>query len=269
MNRTVVVQRPDTGPASFELGAPATVGGSRADAIHAPALPPAAARLVPVPAGLVIEPAVAGVHVAGRAVAPGARRLLRPGERAELLGAALILEAEDGGTRVAGAALLRDAAAGRAPIAGPHLVVLTGRGAGERHPLGRRQVLGRGRGAGLAIADPLASRRHARLEVADGAATVLDLGAKNGVRLNGVRLDRRPRALATGDILTIGETELAYVDPAREPARLAPVAMAGEAAAPLPPGEATAPAPAPGWRTPLAAAAALLAASAALLIAGS
>jgi hypothetical protein len=170
---------------------------------------------------------------------------------------------------VAGAALLRDAAAGRTPIAGPHLVVLNGRGAGDRHPLGARQVLGRGRGAGVALADPLASRRHARLEVAGGAATVLDLGAKNGVRLNGIRLDRRPRALAAGDILTIGETELAFVDPAREPARLAPVAMAGEPAPAVAADPPRASAPGPGRIVPLAAAAALLAASAALLLAGS
>jgi hypothetical protein len=242
-------------PEKRAIAAATTAGGSRADGVLVPGAPPAAALLLPVPAGVVVEAGVPGLRVAGHPLPPGNRRLLRPGERAELHGAALALEGPpppDGATRAVAAALLRDAAAGAAPIAGPRLVVLTGPAAGERHALAADQTLGRGRAATIRISDPRASRVHARVRVGPAGATIEDLRSKNGVRLNGVRLERRPSPLRAGDEIAIGETLLVLED-------LAPAPAPGSSGAPPAAGGA------PGRRrTPAAhaAAAALLALSA-------
>jgi FHA domain-containing protein len=201
-------------PEKRAIAVATTAGGSRADGLFLPGAPPAAARLVPVVAGVVVEAGAAGVRVAGHAVSPGSRRLLRPGERAEVQGAALALEnasPPDGATRAAAAALLREAASGIDPIAGPRLVVLTGPAAGERHALAADRTVGRGRAAAIRIADPRASRVHARVRVGPGGATIEDLRSKNGLRVNGVRLDG-PAPLRPGDEVAIGETLLAFED---------------------------------------------------------
>jgi hypothetical protein len=237
-----------------------TAGGSRADGLFLPGAAPGALRLVPVPAGVVVEAGAAGIRVAGRIVAPGCRRLLRPGERVGGQGVALELAAAartETGTRVAAAALLRDAAAGDGPLAGPRLVVLTGSAAGERYPLAAEQTLGRGRRATLRLADSQVSRRHARLRVEREAVTIEDLGSKNGLRVNGVRVERAPVPLRPGDEIALGETELALEDPV------------GSAPSPA---SAGARPPAPGRpllarRPPLHAAAAVLLALSALALA--
>lgn len=247
------------------MSAPATAGGSRADGIVVPGAPPASALLVPVAAGVVIEASAPGVRVAGHAVAPGTRRLLRAGERAEIGGASLELEAAPpaDSTRVAAAALLRDAAAGADPIAGPRLVVLTGPAAGVRHALGAEETIGRGRAASIRLRDPQASRVHARIRLGTDGATIEDLRSKNGLRLNGVRVDRCPAPLRAGDEIGIGDTALA-VEGVAPDARAGAVASA--AAAPSP----ASPPPRQGPRRRHAAAAALLALCAlALALAGS
>lgn len=196
------------------MRAPALAGGSRADELHLPGVASSALRLSPVAAGLVVEALAAGVRAAGHALTPGARRLLRGGERVEVQGASLLVEpapAGGGATRVAAAALLREAAAGD-EVSGPHLVVLSGPAAGARHVLGPEQTVGRGRGATIRIADPEASRVHARVRVGARGATIEDLRSKNGVRVNGIPVERRPVPLAAGAEITIGETVLALVD---------------------------------------------------------
>lgn len=210
----IVLQAGTAEPGRRWVHGVATLGGSQADTIAVPALPPAALRLEPCAAGLVVRPAVAGLRLAGHPVAPGSARLLRPGERAILRGLALELppEATDGPTRVGAAALLRQAVDGRAFHPGPHLVVLTGDDAGERVALPPELVIGRGRAAGLRIRDPGASRRHARVVRGAAEVTIEDLGAKNRLRVNGVAVERRPVALRPGDRITVGETELAYED---------------------------------------------------------
>jgi hypothetical protein len=267
VRQEITVHAAGAPPEKRAIAVATTAGGSRADGVVVPGAPPAAALLLPVPAGVVVEAGAPGIRVAGHAVAPGNRRLLRPGERAELHGTALALERPpppDGATRAAAAALLREVAAGAAAMAGPHLVVLTGRAAGERHPLSAEQTLGRGRAATIRIADPHASRVHARVRVGPGGATIEDLRSKNGVRLNGVRVERRPSPLRPGDEVAIGETLLALEDPAP-----APPAAPG----PVPGGTASAPGRPSGRRgkpAAHAAAAALLALSAlALAIAAS
>ncbi len=216
----LLVRLPGAEPTRRDLPAPLVAGGSHADDLHLPGVPAAALRFLPCAAGAVVEAVAAGVRAAGHPVHPGARRLLRPGERVELHGAVVELLAPPlpEATRAAAAALLRDAAAGAAPPPGLHLVVLSGPAAGARHGLGPDQTLGRGRAATVILPDATASRVHARLTLGPAGARVEDLGSKNGVSVNGVRIDRRrPFPVGAGDELTVGETTLALVDGAPEP----------------------------------------------------
>jgi hypothetical protein len=213
------------------LEGPTTLGGSRADGISLPGLPPAALRLEPCAAGVVLQPSATGLRVGGRAVSPGTRRLLRPAEPARFRGVGLELSARPPpeGTRASASALLRGAAEVAARPAGPHLLVLTGPEAGARLALGSELVLGRGRSAPLRIGDPAASRCHARLRIGPAGASVEDLGAKNRLQVNGVPAERRPVPLSPGDRLTVGGTELAFEDREGPPAPRRRASRAGDA----------------------------------------
>ncbi|BDG08087.1 FHA domain-containing protein [Anaeromyxobacter paludicola] len=103
----------------------------------------------------------------------------------------------------------------------PHLRVVAGPGAGETVPLADGVTLGRALDADCRLADPAASRRHARVEARAAGEVLVDLGSKNGVRVNGRRL-RRPRPLRHGDRIRIGRTELQVVRPAPPRAGPAP-----------------------------------------------
>jgi DNA-binding winged helix-turn-helix (wHTH) protein len=70
-------------------------------------------------------------------------------------------------------------------------------------------VLGRGDEAVAWIDSPLSSRRHARILVSGGRATLEDLGSKNGTRLNGTRVDS-PTVLADRDEVKIGDVVLTF-----------------------------------------------------------
>lgn len=213
MRNEITISRRGADPERRVVEAALSVGGSRADGLVVPGLAPGALRLVPAASGLVVEASAPGLRVGGHPVAAGACRLLRPGERAEIRDATIALgrdaPAADAGTRCAAAALLRDAAAGVFP-AGARLVVLTGASAGATHTLRPEQTVGRGRDAAIRLADARASRVHARLRVDARGASIEDLGSKNGVRVNGVRIEpRRPSPLGVGDEIVIGDTSLA------------------------------------------------------------
>jgi hypothetical protein len=71
--------------------------------------------------------------------------------------------------------------------------------------------LGRGQECQVTLEDPLVSRRHAQIRVrADGSAEVEDLGSRNGVRINGKRIDGTA-ALSHGDRIRLGTQELVFV----------------------------------------------------------
>jgi pSer/pThr/pTyr-binding forkhead associated (FHA) protein len=87
------------------------------------------------------------------------------------------------------------------------------------------------------IRDRLASRRHARVTLGTlgaGGARVEDLSSKNGVFVNGVRIeggyDLRP-----GDTLAVGETLLALEDATGMPVPLPPAQPGSRAHPPRPP----------------------------------
>jgi pSer/pThr/pTyr-binding forkhead associated (FHA) protein len=71
-------------------------------------------------------------------------------------------------------------------------------------------TIGRGGQNDLALAgDDFASARHARIEPRRDGVWINDLGSTNGTFVNGARIDR-PRRLAPGDIVRVGETDLRY-----------------------------------------------------------
>lgn len=68
-------------------------------------------------------------------------------------------------------------------------------------------LIGRSVECQLSLDDPLVSRRHAVLLVTEGSVKVRDLGSRNGVLVNGERVQGE-RQLVHGDIITIGAQEL-------------------------------------------------------------
>ena len=73
-------------------------------------------------------------------------------------------------------------------------------------------LIGRGADCQLALDDALVSRRHAAIHIAgDGSATVEDLDSRNGVFLNGVRIDKI-EPLADGDVVRIGSQDIGFYE---------------------------------------------------------
>jgi len=111
----------------------------------------------------------------------------------------------------------------RAPF---RLVVQSGPDAGLERQLdgsAPRLLLGSGPACDLRISDRMVSRRHAALDVRDELLRIVDLGSRNGTRVNGVLVS--DAGLAGGELIRVGETEIA-VSRARasEPGRV-PTAM--------------------------------------------
>jgi hypothetical protein len=77
-------------------------------------------------------------------------------------------------------------------------------------PLGEF-VVGRSASCHLALDDPLVSRRHATIHVEPDGAWVEDLGSRNGVLVNGERIEGR-RALSHLDRIAIGTHQLVFVE---------------------------------------------------------
>ena len=70
-----------------------------------------------------------------------------------------------------------------------------------------RLTFGRGTGNDIVIADPSISRSHAALECHGGAAVLVDLGSRNGSRVNGLRI-QGPQAVGAGDEIRLGKVRL-------------------------------------------------------------
>ncbi len=73
-----------------------------------------------------------------------------------------------------------------------------------------KNILGRDATASVVIDDGTVSRRHARITIAGGKATLEDLGSKNGTFLNGKRLAGGPRPLVAGDQIQMGSVFLTF-----------------------------------------------------------
>lgn len=68
-------------------------------------------------------------------------------------------------------------------------------------------VIGRSTECQLSVDDPLVSRRHAMMKITRDAVTVQDLGSRNGVLVNAVKIDGE-RPLVPGDKISIGSQEM-------------------------------------------------------------
>jgi EmrB/QacA subfamily drug resistance transporter len=99
------------------------------------------------------------------------------------------------------------------------LRISKGPGAGLMIPVANNAVLGRDSGADIVLEDSggKLSRRHARIRLDNGAATIEDLGSTNGTFVNGERIAGE-RSLAACDLIEVGDTVLEFT-PARALAR--------------------------------------------------
>ena len=109
-----------------------------------------------------------------------------------------------GPTRAAAADMIGD------NVPGPALLCLTG-DAPKRFALIKKAItIGRGPHCDLQILTHFVSREHARITLTNGAVVIEDLGSRNGVYVNAVRVDRH--ALQQGDLVTIGETQFRFME---------------------------------------------------------
>jgi DNA-binding winged helix-turn-helix (wHTH) protein len=74
---------------------------------------------------------------------------------------------------------------------------------------GGENILGRAEDAVVWINSSKASRRHARILVGEGGATLEDLGSKNGTFLRGQRIEQ-PCSLDDGDEICVGEVVMTF-----------------------------------------------------------
>lgn len=102
----------------------------------------------------------------------------------------------------------------RAPAGNARLVLLrpgdTGLAAGTEFVLAGSMTIGRDERAGIVLADPSVSTRHATVAYVSGGWKVTDLGSTNGTFLNG-RAVGESGVLARGrDRLVVGSVELQF-----------------------------------------------------------
>jgi pSer/pThr/pTyr-binding forkhead associated (FHA) protein len=69
-------------------------------------------------------------------------------------------------------------------------------------------IIGRGADSDLQLMDQGVSRRHADVHLADGHATVYDLGSTNGTSVNGHGV--QSQQLQHGDVIRVGHTRLVF-----------------------------------------------------------
>jgi pSer/pThr/pTyr-binding forkhead associated (FHA) protein len=77
----------------------------------------------------------------------------------------------------------------------------------------RRYIVGRGEGSDLTLPLEAVSREHAAVVRRADGVTIQDLGSKNGIRLNGRRVQGESHRLGDGDRIQIGSAELRLSDP--------------------------------------------------------
>lgn len=91
------------------------------------------------------------------------------------------------------------------PDGQPFLFFLNGELFGQKVVLRFPFSIGRSSDSDLCLTDSATSRNHARLEVIDGKICITDLGSKNGVILNGKKINRTT-FLKSYDLIRIGQS---------------------------------------------------------------
>lgn len=103
-------------------------------------------------------------------------------------------------------------AMGGVPFKDPTLAWFDTEGKFQSLELGDTLVLGRGSQSNLVLEGAMVSRTHCKITRVGPLHTIEDLGSSNGTLLNGRRLrNAESTALRRGDVITIGERELAVV----------------------------------------------------------
>jgi general secretion pathway protein E len=98
---------------------------------------------------------------------------------------------------------------------GPYLEITTPQGK-KQVPLGPHSLtVGRHTDNKLVIADHMASRFHCVIEPRPGGWVVRDLNSSNGTLLDGKRITTSP--LRPGQVVLIGDTRIALIDPSAKP----------------------------------------------------
>jgi Nif-specific regulatory protein len=92
----------------------------------------------------------------------------------------------------------------------PHLVLTEPGSVPVQVPLADELVIGRHDDCDLRLLDSAVSRRHARVERAEGGYRVIDLGSRHGTRVNGASVTTA--RLADGDTIHVGHALLVYRD---------------------------------------------------------
>ncbi len=77
------------------------------------------------------------------------------------------------------------------------------------YDLSSSTLLGRAPECKVQLLSRAVSRRHAVIDVNDGVATLQDLGAPNGVKVNGARI-RAPQQLNEGDRVIVGDVPMVF-----------------------------------------------------------
>lgn len=92
------------------------------------------------------------------------------------------------------------------------IVIMSGDRRGDRYPLGRRTtVVGRAESLPIQVLDDRISRKHMQIhfEATTCCYRITDMASRNGVFLNGIRIERET-VLADGDRIRIGDTLLLF-----------------------------------------------------------
>jgi pSer/pThr/pTyr-binding forkhead associated (FHA) protein len=76
-------------------------------------------------------------------------------------------------------------------------------------------TIGRDPSCSVSIDDDLVSRTHAVFRRQDGFVEAVDLGSRNGTRVNGIAI-REPTRLSHGDRIRVGPREMVFYDTDQE-----------------------------------------------------
>ncbi len=91
---------------------------------------------------------------------------------------------------------------------------------GTRIPLKHWEVsIGRSKLSDVVLDPPFVSRSHAVLTFREGTWSIADLKSKNGVEVNGARIEE-PRAVKYGDIISIAGLKMELVSPGKPPVKM-------------------------------------------------
>lgn len=69
-------------------------------------------------------------------------------------------------------------------------------------------ILGKHPGCDVVLTNPFVSRRHARIDLVDGAARIRDLSSKNGTFVNGLKIGTEPSELLDGAVIEFGKDQV-------------------------------------------------------------